>query len=365
MNKLTQILNRLSPRASFKIITFGCRVNAAESNQLGQLLIDNGFTRARPNQHTNDLFIINTCAVTQKGEYESTAKIRHLLKLHPLSFVVVTGCAAASLKLVHPNLFALTNGEKELLLEALNGSYSPKIADKYTSYRRFLLKVQSGCSSNCSYCVVPVRRPSLKSLPIDMAVKTVNKAVQDGYREIIITGVNLAQYTPGLSNLLEALLTKTQIPLISFGSLPLLCIDKRFIQLITVHGSRFTKFLHVPLQSGSNRILKLMRRPYTHSQILTIFNKLKNINAPPFLKGEDRGGFKFGTDIIVGFPSESEEDFQQTYDLCKSLSFAKIHIFRFSPRPSTKAWDLNQKFPVRPQDINTRSRLLHSISKLD
>jgi threonylcarbamoyladenosine tRNA methylthiotransferase MtaB len=346
VNKLTRILNRLPPHATFETITFGCRVNAAESHQFSQLLIDNGLY---PCCNNPNLFIINTCAITQKGEYESTAKIRHLLDLHPQSLIIATGCA--SLKIKHPRLFVLSNTEKEALLDALNSSYSPEITDKYTHSHRFLLKIQSGCTANCSYCVVPTRRSYLKSLPIDKAIITVNKAVENGYKEVIITGVNLAQYTPGLSNLLEALLTQTQIPLISFGSLPLLCIDDKFLFLIKNFKLKIKNFLHIPIQSGSDRILKLMSRPYTQKDILF---KIKNLK----LKIKH---LKLGTDIIIGFPSETEDDLQETLNLCKSLSFTKIHTFRFSPRPGTPAWDLNQKFPVKPSDINSRSRLLRKL----
>ena len=362
MNKLTRILNRLPPRATFQTITFGCRVNAAESNQFSQLLIDNGLTGTPAGQRASHLYIINTCAVTQKGEYESTAKIRHLASNNPTSTILVTGCISKDKIPKLPNIFHIDNHQKETLLETLNSSYSPQITDKYTHHRRFLLKIQSGCTANCSYCLVPTRSSYLKSIAIDKAVNTVNKAIENGYQEVIITGVNLAQYTPSLSNLLQALLTQTKIPLISFGSLPLLCIDDKFLFLIKNFKLKIRNFLHIPLQSGSDRILKLMRRPYTRSQILTIFNRLKNINTPPFLKGGDGGGFKFGTDIIVGFPSETEVDFQQTYNLCQSIGFIKIHVFRFSPRPETTAWDLNQKFPVKPSDVNRRSRLLRSLN---
>jgi threonylcarbamoyladenosine tRNA methylthiotransferase MtaB len=362
VNKLSKILNRLLPQATFQTITFGCRVNAAESNQLAQLLINNGLSKHLSNQRKSDLYIVNTCAITQKGEYESTAKIRHLASNNPTSTILVTGCINKNKIPKLPNIFHIDNHQKETLLETLNNSYSPQVTDKYTHHRRFLLKIQSGCTANCSYCLVPSRRSYIKSIAIDKAINTVNKAIRDGYQEVIITGVNLTQYTPGLSNLLEALLAQTKIPLISFGSIPLLCVDDKFIHLLSTFSFRLSNFLHVPLQSGSNRILKLMRRPYTRSQILDTFNKLKNVNTPPSLKGWDRGGFKFGTDIIVGFPSETEDDFKQTFDLCQSIGFTKIHIFRFSPRPETKAWDLNLKFPVKPSNTNSRSLRLRSLS---
>jgi threonylcarbamoyladenosine tRNA methylthiotransferase MtaB len=322
----------------FKSINFGCRVNAAETNQLSQQLIDQNYTIDNINP---DVVIVNTCAITKKGEYESISKIKKLIADNPKIKIIATGCANLDKLKGLKNVTILKNIDKDKIIT----SYSPEISDKFSHTHRYLLKVQSGCTQNCTFCIVPSRRSTLNFLSIDDAVKTVNSALQNGYIEVIITGVNLAQYLPGLSNLVEALLTKTEIKLISFGSIPLLCIDEKFISLLSFYGSRLSNFLHIPLQSGSDKILKLMHRPYNKEKIINTFNKLKlintNNNVSPSLSKRGLGGdFSFGTDIIVGFPTETDTDFQQTYDLCQKIGFNKIHVFKYSPRPGTVAREL-------------------------
>lgn len=351
---------------TFASITFGCRVNAAESNQLSQFLVNLGLS---PDENNPDIYLINTCAITKKGEYESIHQIKKLASDFPNSIVIATGCANLDKISNIPNVITLENSVKD----KFQVSYKPQITDKFSHTNRYLLKVQSGCTQNCTFCIVPSRRPTLNFLSIIDAVKIVNTAVDNGYTEVIITGVNLAQYLPGLSNLVEELLNKTKIKLISFGSVPLLCIDDKFIRLLD--NNRVSHFLHIPLQSGTDKILKLMHRPYYKDKIVEVFNKLKSINSINFplpVKGGVRGGFnkkvvtegrlKFGTDIIVGFPTESDQDFQETYDLCKSISFSKIHVFKYSPRPSTPARELFLQSPkLSKQTLTERSKKLRNL----
>lgn len=346
---------------TFLSINFGCRVNAAETNQWSQILINQGFTPATINNQPS-IILVNTCSITKKGDIESLSKVRILSRKYPEAKIYVTGCANLEKLKDIPNIFIYQNNQKEELLKNLNSSYTPKIKDKFSHTNRFLLKIQSGCIQFCSYCIVPSKRPKLWSLSIDDAVNTVNNTTKDGYKEIIITGVNLSLYQPGLNNLLKTLLTKTNIPLISFGSIPLNCIDDEFIKLLSTFNSRLSNFLHIPLQSGSDKILKLMNRPYTKKDILEKFNQLKKITPRP-VKGGDRGGFYFGTDIIIGFPSETDQDFQETYDLCKSIGFQKIHVFKFSSRPNTPAKILyEQSYKLSPKILKQRSQLLQKLS---
>lgn len=315
---------------TFATYNLGCRVNAAETNLFAQSLINQGFTPlVKEGQGRLDLIFINTCSITKKADIESVGLIRRLQKKYPETKIIVSGCANLKDVSTLKNVTILDNQQKEAALKDLDCEYTHKILDKFSHTHRFLLKVQSGCTAFCSYCTVPQKRPYLWSLPINIAIDTVNKAVSDGYQEIIITGVNLNQYLPGFSNLVEALLTQTKIPLISFGSIPINCIDEKFIKLIKNYKLRIKNFLHIPLQSGSDKILKLMNRSYDTQKIEQVFLKLQSSKALKHLT--------FGTDIIVGFPGETETDFQETYDLCKKIGFSKIHIFRYSPRPGTVA----------------------------
>ena len=348
---------------TFLAINFGCRVNSAETNQWSQILINQGFTPlVKEGQGRLDLILINTCSITKKGDLESLGKVRSLHKTYPDAKIYVTGCANLEKIKNIPNVFIYQNNQKEELLKELQSSYTHQIKDKFSHTNRFLLKIQSGCTQFCSYCIVPFRRPNLWSLEIDQAVKTVQKAIADGYQEIIITGVNLDQYQYGFSNLVEALLTQTDIKLISFGSIPINCIDDKFLSLLSTFNFRLSKFLHIPIQSGSDKILKLMNRPYDSQKIINTFNQLKNIPRP--VKGGVRGGFLFGTDIIVGFPTETETDFQETLNLCQQIGFSKIHTFKYSSRPNTKAkiiHDTNQK--ISKETLKSRSQQIRSIDQ--
>ncbi len=220
---------------------------------------------------------------------------------------------------------------------------TPKNPNRLSKYHRYLLNIQSGCNQFCSYCIVPSKRHQLWSLPIEDALIQTNKALSLGFTEIIITGVNLDKYTPGLINLLQALLAQTKVPLISFGSIPINCIDNDFINLFQQYPNRLKHFLHIPIQSGSDKILKLMHRPYTVKKIVQVYKNCK-------LKIEN---FRCGTDIIVGFPGETDQDFQETYDLCQQIGFTKIHTFRYSPRPDTVAAQL-------PNKVNSLTKKLRS-----
>lgn len=336
---------------TFSLVNFGCRVNAAETNQFGQYLINKGFTvdNTKPG-----IIFVNTCSITKKGNYESLSKIRQLRKIYPESIIIVSGCANPKPIYNLPNIITLDNKIKEKILSSLSSSYSPKICDKYSHDQKFILKIQSGCNHGCSYCIVPQKRPYLWSLPINEAVNTVNQAIKDGYTELIITGVNLNQYHYGFFKLINSLLEKTTIPLISFGSVPLNVIDDSFIALYQnpKFNSRLKHFLHIPLQSGSDKILKLMNRPYNQKIISSTFNKLRNIDS-----------LSFGTDIIVGFPTETDADFQETLCLCKSIGFKKIHTFRFSFRPETQALKLynsqTKHLSEKTKDRARQIRLAH------
>ncbi len=348
---------------TFLSVNFGCRVNSAETNQWSQILVNQGYipTISNPN-----IILINTCSVTKKGEKESLNKVKNLHQKYPKAKIYVTGCANFEKIKDIPNIFVYLNQQKEDLLKNLNSSYTPKIKDKFSHTHRFLLKIQSGCTQFCSYCIVPFKRPKLWSLPIKDAINTVNSALQDGYQEIIITGVNIDQYQYNFSDLIKQILKNTNIKLISFGSLPIKCIDQKFINLFKSYPHRLSHFLHIPIQSGSNKILKLMNRPYTKKDILEKFNQLKKIS--PLHQGEipiyRERGFEFGTDIIVGFPGETEKDFQKTLNLCKKIGFSKIHVFKYSPRPNTKARIIfENSSKLSKETLKLRSQQIRHLTK--
>ena len=368
---LSEFLNIASSIKSdpkyFLAVNFGCRVNSAEINQLSQILVDQNFLPVNKAQNSPNIIIINTCSITQKGEKESLSKVRHLKKQFPNSLIFVTGCAHLDKVSKLKSVYVFDNQSKENILSDTNCAYTSKINDKFSHSHKFILKIQSGCTQFCSYCTVPYRRQYLFSLSPKKAIETVNQAIKNGYQELIITGVNLEQYQFGLSKLIKTILAKTQIKKISFGSIPLNTIDKTFISLYQnpLYQPRLPTFLHIPIQSGSDKILKLMNRPYTRENIIKKFNLLKSIKVPFFQGGVPRGqrGLTFGTDIIVGFPKETATDFQKTYTLCQNLNFKKIHTFRFSPRPQTLAHYYHQINPhIKSGIIKNRSQKIRQLN---
>ena len=334
---------------TFLSVNFGCRVNSAETNQWSQTLINQGYL---PTKINPDLILINTCSVTKKGEKESLNKVKNLHQKYPKAKIYVSGCANfEKIKDLH-NVFTYKNDQKEDLLKNLNSSYTPQIKDKFSHTHRFLLKIQSGCTQFCSYCIVPLKRPKLWSLEINKAIETVKKAITDGYQEIIITGVNIDQYQYDFSSLIKVILKETDIKLISFGSIPINCIDQKFIDLFKSYPHRLSHFLHIPIQSGSDKILKLMNRPYTKKDILNKFGHLTL----------EIGNLKFGTDIIVGFPTETKQDFQETLDLCQQIGFSKIHTFKYSSRPNTLAKIIhNTNSKISEETLKLRSQQIRNL----
>jgi len=352
MNIYEIIKNIPKKPKTFLCVNFGCRVNAAETNQFSQILIESGFS---PNPNKPDLIIINTCSVTAKANIESLGKIRSLQRQFPNAKIIATGCANFEKVKEIKNIFIIKNKEKEKILNKVPKAYTPQIGDKFSHTNRYILKIQSGCTHNCSYCIVPIRRPYLWSLPVNEAIAIVNQAINNGYKEIIISGVNLNQYQYGFSNLIESILTSTSIPLISFGSIPINCVDTNFINLIKKYRPRISSFIHIPIQSGSNKILKLMNRPYTKKTIIEKFRLLKNLRK-----------ISFGTDIIVGFPGETDIDFKETASLCKQISFSKIHVFRFSYRINTPITNYYNSIPkLSKHALKERSQKIQKLIKND
>ena len=325
-NKLIDTCKRIENK-NFMSFFFGCRVNAAESNQLSQIIINQAFKPLDTHSpQIPGLIIINTCSITQKGENESLRKIRSVAKQFPQAKIIITGCANIDNIKPSKNIIFLSNPQKREILKNFTKAYTHKVGDRLSLSDKYLLNVQTGCNHFCAYCIVPYKRQDLWCLPIKQAVDQTNQAFSLGFKQLIITGINLNLYTPGFTNLIKAILTQINIPKISFGSIPLNCINQKFLKLLKKYPDRFINFLHIPLQSCSDKTLKNMNRPYTQKQILDMFSKLKKIK-----------NLKLGTDIIVGFPGETDDDFQQSYNICKQIAFTKIHTFKYSPRPGTAA----------------------------
>ena len=316
-------------------ITYGCKVNQAESQRWEKRLRLRGYT-ITTNPEEAEIWIINTCAVTHKAEVQSRQIINKAKKLGKKAFV--TGCYVA---LCRPkeseNLKVFLNSEKDNIINNL------KPLDKTETLNilrhRAIVKIQDGCNQYCSYCIVPYLRGKPRSYRFEEILKEINDYTAMGIKEIVLSGINIGLYGEDLENkmslngLLKIILKKTSGFRIRLSSIEVNHIDDEFVEIISDH--RICKHLHIPLQHGSDRILKLMNRPYDSTQFCGIIEKI--LKKYPKLS--------IGTDIIVGFPSETEEDFKKTLELIEKTEFSYLHVFSYSKRPFTKASTMCEDIP--------------------
>jgi threonylcarbamoyladenosine tRNA methylthiotransferase MtaB len=326
---------------TFSSFAFGCRVNEAEKIVLDRKLIGMGFEYAEDNP---DIIIINSCAVTQKAEHEVRQFIHQTRKNFPQTKIFVTGCAATEWIKSNSKIDGveqlIPNSEKDKLVQLFDQlNYQKTIndkknitSDKFMNSGRMMVKIQDGCNRFCTYCIVPSLRgkPTTKTLS---GILSEIKSNENTLKEIILTAINTEFFgintNETLTQLLDAILKETEIPRISFGSINPWSIDSNFLEWYENNktNSRFIHFFHIPIQSGSDRILRLMNRGYTAPELTKKLNALYAIDSKAF----------FGTDVIVGFPGEKEIDFRQSYEFLEKSPFLKFHVFRYSARPNTVA----------------------------
>lgn len=319
-----------------KFITLGCRVNQAETEDWKKRLLAKGYkiTNQLPGA---DFCILNTCAVTALAERKSKRIIRKVLKEASGIKLIVTGCYATLRKREiiknFPQINLLTNQEKEKIIDQFekigpDKNYSPNLRT------RALLKIEDGCNNFCHYCIVPYLRGREKSLSYKKVLKKVISLEKEGYKEVVLTGINLGCYQDpkekvDLFFLIKNILEKTKDIRIRLSSIEPQNFDLKILNLFS--SSRLCRHLHLPIQSGSDKILKKMGRPYQRKEIEKLIEKV-------YQKEPD---LALTTDIIVGFPGENEKGFEETIKLLDKIKPAKVHIFRYSSRPLTKA----QNFP--------------------
>ncbi len=341
------------PSLAFLIQTFGCRVNQAESKKIQEELINKGLTPFNTkNKTAPDLIILNTCAVTKKAEHEARQAINHLKKEFPQSFLVATGCAVEAqeklgISLPAADLF-IGNPDKEKIPQII-ASYFPLLPKKKKTFQnkeapvREWVKIQDGCQQYCSFCIVPFLRPQLQSKPPKEIIKEINQLVGRGVQEVVLCGINLSAFgqelkpSLNLNDLIHLILTKTKIPRLSLSSLTPNLITPALVETYLKdyrNEKRLSTYFHLALQTGSPRLYHLMNRPKTD------LNKTKKLLQ--YIK-QEIPKFNLRADILVGFPGETEEDFQKTLQYIKETRIAFAHTFRFSARPKTAASKMIEK----------------------
>lgn len=336
-----------------EVITLGCRINSYESEVLKEKL-----------SGLDNVIIVNTCAVTGEAERQCRQTIRKLRHENPTAKIIVTGCAAQ----IAPAKFAameevdlvLGNKEKAEIEKYLSAPLNEKtiVGDifDYESYDRYLItgfegrqrafvQIQQGCSHRCTYCIVPYARGNNRSVPEENIIAQIRKLLEQGFAEICLTGVDACSYQPSFSGLVAHILEQIpDLPSLQFGSLDPAAIDDDFLELIRQYPNIYPHF-HFSIQSGDNMVLKRMKRRHSREDVIRLCSAIRAIRPEAV----------FGADFICGFPTETDEQFENTIKLVREAGIQKLHVFPYSERQGTPA----ALMPQVPVEIRKeRARLL-------
>ena len=353
--------------------TMGCKLNYSETSTISRDFITRGFEKVEYRDHA-DIYVINTCSVTENADKEARRLIRQAKRLNPLSSIAVIGCYAQ----LKPEEIAAIDGvdlvigseEKFNLLDHLNEldqkedntiihsniehvhSFKPSysIGDRTRSY----LKVQDGCDYTCSFCTIPLARGKSRSGNIQTTVKTAQEVALKGVKEIVLTGVNIGDFGVGSDeNLLQLLIELDNIEGVErfrISSIEPNLLNNDIIAFCNT-SKKFVPHFHIPLQSGSNKILKGMRRRYDQTIYRKKINKILSSNSETCI----------GVDVMVGFPGESDEDFLETYNFINDIDISYLHVFTYSERPNTPAKNIKEVISKRVRA--ERRKMLHILSE--
>ena len=351
---------------TFKIVTLGCKVNSYESSIIEDRLLTAGY---RKDEDDPDYIFLNTCAVTANAEKQDRQVLRSLIKKYPESKFVVVGCSAQVNKddyLKYKEVIIVKGNDKKCRIDNLDSKirdqvnlssrsfiYDEERSSLPTYKSKAYLKIQDGCDNFCSYCIVPIARGKSRSRDKDSILKELQEYISNGIKEIIIGGIDVSSYGNNSYTLTDLIKKMTSFKgdyRIRISSIEISRIDENYVSLFK-DNPHLAYHFHIPLQSGSNKILKLMNRKYTREEFISKVNMIKNILP----------GIALSTDVITGFPGENEEDFNDTFSLLKDLSFMKIHAFPYSERKYTKAITLSDS--VDKQIRKKRVKILDELSK--
>jgi threonylcarbamoyladenosine tRNA methylthiotransferase MtaB len=363
----------LSRRKSVAFVTLGCKLNFSETSAISRQFLESGYEKVAASKPA-DIYIINTCSVTEHADKKCRQTIRKLQKQNPDAYIIVTGCYAQlkpeeildikGVDLVvganeKGNLFSLA---EKLLSKRDRGVYyscdPDKIENIFPAFSenertRSFLKIQDGCSYNCSYCTIPLARGKSRNISIDVLIKEAEKIAACGIKEVVLTGVNTGDFgkTTGESflDLLKRLNDVEGIERFRISSIEPNLLNENIITWIA-SGTKFQNHFHIPLQSGCDRILAAMRRRYNTSMFAQKIEMIRQIMGDVF----------FGIDVIVGFPGETDDDFETTYNFIKNhIKPAFIHVFPYSARQNTPAAEM----PDQVKDI-IKTRRVEALTEL-
>jgi threonylcarbamoyladenosine tRNA methylthiotransferase MtaB len=323
-------------KVTVSIQTLGCKLNQAEAEAISRELTGAGFEVTTGDKA--DAFILNTCTVTHIADRKGRHLVRLLRKSNPQALIVVTGCyaqrAAGDIKGCGADL-VVNNAEKRIVAQILqsklggrNKSGPERDRDRTAERVRSFIKVQDGCRNFCSYCIVPLVRNNVYSLDADKVVGEIQDRVRDGYREVVLTGTEIGSYNDNgadISRLIQRILEETGVMRIHLSSLQPQEITPGLLELW--QDRRLCRHFHIALQSGSDTVLERMRRRYNRHEFEKAVTAIRDIIPDASVT----------TDVMVGFPGESEAEFRESYEFCKAMKFSALHVFSYSPRPGTLA----------------------------
>ncbi len=362
--KKIHALNTRNHPLRFIITTLGCKVNQYESDAIAQRLKDLGCVPAGAGDPV-DLCIINTCAVTGKAAMQSRQAVRQFIRSNPQAQIVVTGCYAQTesdeLKKIDGVHRIIGHGDKhhipDIVLSGEKAALSPAAICRdilseshfkhipvtvFGNRTRPFLKIQDGCNAFCTYCIVPYARGKSRSMSLESVLENIRSLKQAGFHEVVLSGVHLGAYgldlspRTSLTNLLIHIRDANIIERVRLSSIEPNELTQDIVDLVA-KSEIFCNHFHIPLQSGDDRILEKMHRDYTPSFFEDLTFKVK----------ERIPGAAIGADILIGFPGETENAFENTFSLIEKLPVTYLHVFPFSPRPGTPADNYPQKVPVK------------------
>ena len=323
---------------TFHVVNLGCKVNKVEADVLAAEFLAAGDIAV--SQESADLIVVNTCTVTGEADKKARKAVRHALSVNDSARVIVTGCAVA----IHPETFANMSSRVEtiprtdLLLKLSGGKRSGALRLGQGFRTRVNVKVQDGCNHACTYCIVHVARGKAQSVPFADVLAETSAYLSKGVKEIVLTGIDLASYNDGgrhLADLSYAILEQADAlcppgekpARVRASSIEPQTLGQEFVNLMAQSEGRLCRHMHLPLQSGSNKVLREMARPYNAEWYADLVNEL--YARMPSLA--------LTTDIICGFPGETEDEFEETLELARFCRFSKIHVFPYSKRDGTPA----------------------------
>lgn len=337
-------MSKENNKKTFKIVTLGCRTNQYESQGYRDQLEGLGLHEASGEA---DVCIVNTCTVTESADSSSRHAIQRLRQENPHATLVVTGCYAEqnrkNIEKTPGPLRVVPNSEKNLLVKELFPEEDlPELSIRhFDAHTRAFVKVQDGCNSFCTYCIIPYVRGRSRSRKIEEVRGEVEELIRNGFKEIVITGINVGDFDGGepdgknrLADLIRTIDAAPGLKRLRLSSIDPDEVDEELADAI-LNGKTTCPSMHIVLQSGSNVILKRMNRKYTRQQFMKTIDTLRNASPD----------FEFTTDVIVGFPGETESDFHQTLEVIEEVGFAKVHMFPYSDRPRTRSSLMPDKIP--------------------